>query len=86
MCAGRQSSVSMGLGLFNLVSSVLYSGFYCCLVGWGRGKEGGLEHARIVNPLGEQSWSQTAESEFMSVNGCLATARGILEQPHAEFC
>lgn len=56
------------------------------LLSCGVGKRGGLEHARIVNPFGEQSWSQTAESEFMSVNGCFATTRCTLEQPQAEFC
>lgn len=60
-------------------------GFYCCPVGWGGGQRRGLEHAKTVNPFGEQSWSQAAESEFMSVNRCSATACCVLEQTSSEL-
>lgn len=85
---GHKAEITHG-GLGSLQPGQLCSllRFLLLSCGVGEGERGeGLEHARIVNPLGEQSWSQTAESEFMSVNGYLATARCILEQPHVEFC
>lgn len=75
----------VGMGPLNLVSSALYSVSIAVLWGEGGGQIRGLEHAKTVNPFGEQSWSQAAESEFMSVNRCSVTACCVLEQPSSEL-